>query len=142
MPRVGLVSDTHGLVRPEVVAALRGVDRILHMGDVGGPEVLAKLESVAPVCAVRGNMDRGAWAAELPETLTLDLVGTRVHLVHDLAALDLDPAAAGIGVVLYGHSHRPHREERDGVLYVNPGAAGPRRFDLPVSIAFLAPGPH
>ncbi len=141
MAALGLISDTHGLVRSEAVEALRGVDRILHMGDVGGTEVLEQLEAIAPVSAVRGNTDYGAWADDLPMSLTLDTHGMRVHLVHDIDTLDLDPASAGIAVVLFGHSHRPHEEARDGVLYVNPGAAGPRRFDLPVSVALLRPGP-
>ena len=141
MAALGLISDTHGLVRSEAVDALRGVDRILHMGDVGGAEVLEQLEAIAPVSAVRGNTDHGVWAEDLPLSLTLDTHGMRLHLVHDIDTLDLDPAAAGIAVVLFGHSHRPHEEVRDGVLYVNPGAAGPRRFDLPVSVAFLRPGP-
>ncbi|MFB3067106.1 MAG: metallophosphoesterase family protein [Planctomycetota bacterium] len=141
MAALGLISDTHGLVRSEAVEALRGVDRILHMGDVGGAEVLEQLEAIAPVSAVRGNTDHGAWADDLPMSLTLDTHGMRVHLVHDIDTLDLDPMAADIGVVLFGHSHKPHEEERDGVLYVNPGAAGPRRFNLPVSVALLRSGP-
>ncbi len=141
MAALGLISDTHGLVRSEAVDALRGVDRILHMGDVGGAEVLEQLEAIAPVSAVRGNTDYGAWADDLPMSLTLDTHGMRVHLVHDIDTLDLDPLSAGIAVVLFGHSHKPHEEQRDGVLYVNPGAAGPRRFSLPVSVALLRPGP-
>ena len=141
MAALGLISDTHGLLRPEVVEALQGADRILHMGDVGGTEVLEQLEAIAPVSAVRGNTDHGVWADDLPLSLTLDTHGMRLHLVHDIDTLDLDPASAGIVVVLFGHSHRPHEEVRDGVLYVNPGAAGPRRFDLPVSVAFLEAGP-
>ena len=141
MALLGLISDTHGLLRPEAVEALQGADRILHMGDVGGAEVLQQLEAIAPVSAVRGNIDYGAWADDLPMSLTLDTHGMRVHLVHDIDTLDLDPVAANIGVVLFGHSHKPHEEERDGVLYVNPGAAGPRRFDYPVSVAWLEAGP-
>lgn len=138
---IGLVSDTHGLVRPEALRALRGVDRILHTGDVGAPDVLDALGAVAPVVAVRGNADRGPWALALPATAVVEAYGASVYLLHDLAALDLDPAAAGIAVVLSGHTHRPHEYVKDGVLYVNPGSIGPRRFDLPVSMAFLEPGP-
>ena len=141
MAPLGLISDTHGLLRPEAVGALQGVDHILHMGDVGGTEVLEQLEAVAPVSAVRGNTDHGVWADDLPLSLTLDTHGMRLHLVHDIDTLDLDPASAGIAVVLFGHSHRPYEEVRDGVLYVNPGAAGPRRFDYPISVALLRPGP-
>ncbi|MGQ0615035.1 MAG: metallophosphoesterase family protein [Planctomycetaceae bacterium] len=139
---IGLISDTHGLLRPEAIAALQDVERILHMGDVGSPDVLEELEGIAPVAAVRGNVDHGAWCRALPETLLLEHDGLRIFLLHDLAALDLDPAAASIDVVLYGHTHKPHSEVKGGVLYANPGAAGPRRFSLPVSLAFLEPGPR
>ncbi len=139
---IGLISDTHGLLRPEAIAALRGVERICHMGDVGGPEILEELARIAPVDAVRGNVDHGAWCRALPETLVVERDGLRIFLLHDLAALDLDPAAAGIRVVLYGHTHVPCSEEKDGVLFANPGAAGPRRFDLPVSVALLEAGPR
>ncbi len=137
MGRIALVSDTHGLLRPEVVRALRGVDRILHMGDVGSAEVLAGLSAIAPVEAVRGNVDHGAWARELPRTRMVEVRGANLYLLHNIAALDLDPAAAGIAIVLYGHSHVPKEETKGGVRYVNPGSIGPRRFDLPVSFAFL-----
>lgn len=137
MRRVALVSDTHGLLRPEVVRALKDVDLILHMGDVGSPEVLEGLREIAPTKAVRGNVDHGAWARELPATALVPLHGANMHLLHNIAELDLDPAAAGIAMVLYGHSHVPREEERGGVRYVNPGSIGPRRFDLPVSFAFL-----
>ncbi|MGH7163025.1 MAG: metallophosphoesterase family protein [Planctomycetota bacterium] len=137
---IGLLSDTHGLLRPEVEGALAGVERILHMGDVGAPVVLERLAAIAPVVAVRGNVDTDAWARALPETAEAEVYGARALLLHDLAALSFDPAAAGFRVVLYGHSHVPKAEERGGVLYVNPGAAGPRRFRLPVSLAFLDPG--
>jgi putative phosphoesterase len=137
---IGLVSDTHGLVRLKALRALRGVECILHMGDVGDPGVLSALGSIAPVVAVRGNVDRGPWALELPETARVEFYGASAYLLHDLAALDVDPVAAGIALVLCGHSHRPHAYVRSGVLYVNPGAIGPRRFDLPVSLAFLEPG--
>jgi uncharacterized protein len=138
--RVGLISDTHGLVRPEALAALRGVDHILHAGDIGTPEVLAALAAIAPVTAVRGNNDRGAWAEAIPEREMLELGGTWIYLLHDRAELDIDPAAAGVQVVMTGHSHKPLVEERDGVVYVNPGSAGPRRFKLPVSVGFLETG--
>ncbi len=137
MGRVALLSDTHGLLRPEVVRALEGVDRILHMGDVGTPEVLDGLRAIAPVHAVRGNVDHGAWARELPRTHLIEVFGADLLLLHNIAELDLDPAAAGIAMVLYGHSHVPKEEERGGVRYVNPGSIGPRRFDLPISFAFL-----
>lgn len=137
MGRVALVSDTHGLLRPEVVRALRDVDLILHMGDVGSPEVLDGLRAIAPVKAVRGNVDHGAWARELRETEMVEISGRNFFLLHNLAELDLDPAAAGIAMVLYGHSHVPKEEEKGGVRYVNPGSIGPRRFDLPISFAFL-----
>jgi putative phosphoesterase len=135
--RIGLVSDTHGLLRPEVAAGLAGVERILHMGDVGRPEVLDELGRIAPVLAVRGNVDHGGWAERLPRTAAADLFGAPAFLVHDVADLDLDPRAAGLRFVLHGHSHVPRDEERDGVRFVNPGACGPRRFSLPVSFALL-----
>lgn len=135
--RIALVSDTHGLLRPDVVSGLEGVTKILHMGDLGGPDVLEALARIAPLHAVRGNVDRGGWAQALPETDVVDAFGHRVYLIHDLARLDLDPAAAGVKMVLYGHTHEPEAEERDGVWYVNPGSIGPRRFRLPVSYAFL-----
>ena len=134
---VGVISDTHGLLRPEAMAALRGSDRIIHAGDVGGPGILDALSRLAPVTAVRGNVDGAAWAELLPAATTLELGGTRIHVVHDLADLDLDPLGAGIGVVVSGHSHRPGLRERDGVLFVNPGSAGRRRFSLPISLALL-----
>jgi len=134
---VGVISDTHGLLRPEAVAALAGSDLIVHAGDVGDPAVLESLSRLAPVHAVRGNVDVQPWAASLPLTDAVDLGPTLLFVLHDLAALDLDPAAAGIGVVVHGHSHHPAAVRRDGVLYLNPGSAGPRRFDLPVSLARL-----
>jgi putative phosphoesterase len=135
--RVALVSDTHGLLRPEAVRALKGAERILHMGDVGDPDVLAGLSAVAPVTAVRGNVDHGAWAHALPATAFVEAFGASLLLLHNLAGLDVDPAAAGIAMVLYGHTHVPKEETRGGVRYVNPGSIGPRRFHLPVSLAFL-----
>jgi putative phosphoesterase len=137
-----VISDTHGLVRPEALAALRGVTLIVHAGDVGGPEVLEELERVAPVVAVRGNNDRGAWARRLPLTQDVEVGGTRIHLLHDLHDLRGDPARTGYAAVIAGHSHRPRLERRDGVLYLNPGSAGPRRFSLPIAVARLAVGPR
>jgi putative phosphoesterase len=134
---LGVISDTHGLLRPEAIQALRGVDRIIHAGDVGGPEVLAALAAIAPVDAVRGNNDRGPWAAALPQTQLIDAAGSLVYVIHDVGELDLDPAAAGIRVIVAGHSHRPSQRERDGVLWFNPGSAGPRRFKLPISLGRL-----
>jgi putative phosphoesterase len=134
---IGLISDTHGLLRPEAVDAMRGSDAIIHAGDIGGGDVLDALARLAPVTAVRGNNDRGDWAAALPNTAVLQLGAVIFLVIHDLAELDLDPAAAGFRVVVSGHSHRPERRERDGVLYINPGSAGPRRFTLPVSAGRL-----
>jgi len=133
---VGVVSDTHGLVRPEAIEALRGSDVILHAGDVGGSHVLQELGGLAPVIAVRGNVD-GGWARLLPERRRLELGGVPVMVLHDRALLGLDPAAEGLRVVVFGHSHQPLAERRDGVLWFNPGSAGPRRFRLPVSIGRL-----
>jgi putative phosphoesterase len=137
MPRVGLISDTHGLLRPEATAFLRGSDFIIHAGDIGESGVLAELNAIAPVTAVRGNNDKGAWAEAIPETEVLQVGEVFLYVLHNLAELDLDPVAAGFRVVVSGHSHRPSVERRDGVLYVNPGSAGPRRFKLPVSVADL-----
>jgi putative phosphoesterase len=134
---IGLISDTHGLLRPEAVAFLQGSDRIVHAGDVGDPAILDALARIAPVTAVRGNVDTSPWAAALPETASLDVEGVRIYVLHDLAQLDVRPSAARIGVVVSGHSHKPVSEHRDGVLYLNPGSAGPRRFKLPISIAEL-----
>lgn len=135
--RIGVVSDTHGLLRPQVVRRLRGVDRIVHAGDIGDPAVLAALEAVAPVTAVRGNNDRGAWARAVPETAVLHVGGVSLYVLHDLAALDVDPRAAAIDAVIAGHSHRPSLGTRDGVLFFNPGSVGPRRFTLPIAMGFL-----
>lgn len=137
---LGVISDTHGELRPEATRALRGVDRIVHAGDVGSPEVLEGLAEIAPVVAVRGNVDRGAWAERLPETEVVEAGDALVYLLHDRKALDLDPAAAGFAAVVSGHSHQPGVEEREGVLYLNPGSAGPRRFRLPVALARLRVG--
>jgi uncharacterized protein len=134
---VGLISDTHGLLRPEAKRALAGVDLIIHAGDIGAPEVLEELRAVAPLHAVRGNNDRGAWARAIPPTESLELEGASIYVLHDLNELDLDPAAAGFAAVVAGHSHRPAVKTHDGVLYINPGSAGPRRFSLPVAVGFL-----
>ena len=135
--RIGLISDTHGLLRPEALAFLAGSDHIVHAGDVGDPAILDALAAIAPVTAIRGNVDTDAWASRLPETTRVTIGGVTIHVLHDLAALDLKPHAHGIRVVVYGHSHKPSVIERDGVLYVNPGSAGPRRFRLPISAAEL-----
>lgn len=135
--RVGLISDTHGLIRPQALDLLAGCERIIHAGDIGGAELLDALSAIAPVVAVRGNNDRGAWATMLPEWELVEAGGVRIYVLHDVAELDIDPESAGIGVVVYGHSHRPHIEQRGVVLHVNPGSAGPRRFRLPVTLAFL-----
>ena len=132
---IGLISDTHGLLRQEALRALEGSDVIIHAGDVGAPEILKELRRLAPVVAVKGNVDTDAWCAELPETAMADAGSSLVYVLHDLKALDLKPAAAGIAMVVSGHSHKPVCEERGGVLYVNPGSAGPRRFNLPVTVA-------
>jgi putative phosphoesterase len=135
--RVGLISDTHGVLRPQALAQLRGVDHIVHAGDVGDAAILARLAELAPVTAVRGNNDHGAWAEALPETATLRAGGVAIHVIHDLKRLDVDAAAAGYDAVIAGHSHRPACTRRDGVLYVNPGSAGPRRFTLPIAVGEL-----
>jgi putative phosphoesterase len=134
---VGVISDTHGLLRPEAVAALAGVERIVHAGDIGSPDVLSRLGRVAPVVAVRGNNDRDAWAAGIPQTEVVEIGDVSLYVLHDLHELTLDPRAAGFAVVIAGHSHQPRVDERDGVLYLNPGSAGPRRFTLPISLARL-----
>jgi len=134
---IGVISDTHGLLRREAVQALKGVERILHVGDVGAPDILEALSAIAPVTAIRGNVDTQSWADKLPETEAVDLGGVMVYMVHDINDLDLDPQTAGFAAVLSGHSHRPEIETRKGVLYLNPGSAGPRRFTLPVTVAKL-----
>jgi uncharacterized protein len=138
---VGLISDTHGLLRPEAIAALSGVSHILHAGDICDPAVLEGLARIAPVTAVRGNNDHGDWADQLRETETLEIAGRRIHVIHNIDELALDPVAAGLDVVVAGHSHKPREELRDGVLYVNPGSAGPRRFSLPIAVARLEISP-
>ena len=135
--RVGLISDTHGLVRKEVIAALTGCQHILHAGDIDEPEVLVKLRKLAPVTVVRGNNDRGAWAEAIPVYDVVEFGAVSVYIRHDQAELDVDPRAAGLRVMMFGHSHKPLVENRDGVLFVNPGSAGPRRFKLPVAVGEL-----
>jgi putative phosphoesterase len=137
MQRVGLISDTHGLLRPEALAFLRGSDFIVHAGDIGDAAVLDELRRIAPLTAVRGNNDKGPWARAVAETEVLQLGEVFIYVLHNLAELDLDPVAAGFQVVVAGHSHHPRIEERDGVLYVNPGSSGPRRFKLPIALAEL-----
>ena len=138
---MGVISDTHGLLRPEAVAALEGMDAIVHAGDIGGAEILDALRRMAPLVAVRGNNDRDAWAASLPEIAKMEIGGTRIWVVHDLKALAEDPASANVSIVISGHSHCPRIERRAGLLLLNPGSAGPRRFSLPVAVArlYLAP---
>jgi uncharacterized protein len=134
---LGLISDTHGLLRREALEALRGSELILHAGDVGDPKILAELRKLAPVVAVRGNVDTEEWAKALPLTTVAEAGAVLIYVLHDVNALDLNPAAAGFRLVVSGHSHKPAKVERDGVWYVNPGSAGPRRFQLPVSVARL-----
>ena len=138
--RVGVISDTHGLVRPEALKALAGSELIVHAGDVGGAEVLEALTKIAPVRAVRGNNDHGAWASRLPESDFVEVGGRTIYVIHDVKELDLDPAASGIAAVTAGHSHRPRNEVVGGVLYFNPGSAGPRRFSLPISVGRIDAG--
>ena len=135
--KLGIVSDTHGLLRPEVAPALKGVDRILHLGDVGKPFILAELKKIAPVTAVRGNVDREGACAKLPETDVVLIEGRYIYMLHDLKTLHLDPAAAKFAAVLHGHTHVPNFYTKKGVLYFNPGSCGPRRFKLPVTIGVL-----
>lgn len=134
--RIGVISDTHGLVRQSALDTLAGSDVIVHAGDVGKPEVISALQALAPVIAVRGNVDRGQWARGLPDTEVVSARGRRLYVVHDLADLNLDPRAGFDGVV-YGHSHKPANEWRDDVLYFNPGSAGPRRFKLPIALGWI-----
>jgi putative phosphoesterase len=134
---IGVISDTHGLLRPEAVEALRGSEYIIHAGDVGAVDILKKLSAIAPVTAVRGNIDKEAWANALPENAVLEVGGVSIYVLHDLARLDLKPQAAGFAVVVSGHTHIPRQEMRDGVLYFNPGSAGPRRFKLPIGVGKL-----
>jgi hypothetical protein len=135
--KIGILSDTHGLLRPEVAPALAGVERILHLGDVGSPSILMDLEKIAPVTAVRGNVDRTGPCSELPETEVALVEGRYIYMLHDLSTLHLDPAAGKFAAVLFGHSHVPNFYRRKGVLYFNPGSCGPRRFELPVTVGLL-----
>lgn len=137
MLRIGLISDTHGLLRPEALSFLERSDFIVHGGDIGNAAILETLARIAPLTVVRGNNDREAWADRIAETELVKFGGVRVYAIHDLAQIDIDPRADGVRVVVSGHSHKPKVEERDGVLYVNPGSAGPRRFRLPISVAEL-----
>jgi len=134
---VGVISDTHGLLRHEAIDALRGSDRILHAGDVGDPKILEALARIAPVTAIRGNIDTEPWASTLPETEVIEAGNISIYMLHNLRQLDLKPEGAGFRVVIYGHSHKPKIEEKNGVLYFNPGSAGPRRFHLPVIVGRL-----
>ena len=135
--RIGVISDTHGLVRPEALAILDGCACIIHAGDIGKPEVLDALQALAPLEVIRGNVDSGEWASAIPERLDLEVGGLRIHVLHDLKTLGLDPVAEQVDVVIAGHSHQPRIEEVGGVLYLNPGSAGRRRFSLPISLALL-----
>jgi putative phosphoesterase len=134
---VGIISDTHGLVRPEALRALEGVDLIIHAGDIGKAGVTGALRSIAEVVAIRGNNDRGAWARKIPATAVIELDAVKILVIHNVTDLDIDPSAAGFRVVISGHSHSPSIAERDGVLFLNPGSAGPRRFKLPIAVARL-----
>lgn len=135
--RIGLISDTHGLLRPEALDYLAGCDHIVHGGDIGGPDILERLGAIAPLTVVRGNNDTAVWARSIPETARLDLDGVGLYVIHDLKALDIDPVRHGVRVVMSGHSHKPACIERGGVLYVNPGSAGRRRFSLPIAAGEL-----
>ncbi len=135
--RIGLISDTHGLIREEALAFLWGCDQIIHAGDIGGPEILDALANIAPVFAVRGNNDKAPWCSELPEVLQLQLESKSAYVLHDMAQLDIEPLPAGISVVICGHSHRSIVQRSEGVIYINPGSAGPRRFNLPISVGEL-----
>lgn len=134
---VGVISDTHGLLRPQATEALKDSDLIVHAGDVGDPQILEQLRGIAPTFAVRGNVDTGAWARALPLIEVVEAGPLQLYVLHDIATLDIDPHAAGFSAVIFGHSHRPSAESRRGVLYLNPGSAGPRRFTLPISLAKL-----
>ncbi len=132
--RIGIISDTHGLLRPEAVELLRGSEHIIHAGDIGAPEIISELEKIAPVTAIRGNVDTQAWARRFAETEVVELGGVFLYIIHDANVLDLNPNAAGFAAVISGHSHKPKQEVKNGVLYFNPGSAGPRRFTLPISV--------
>jgi uncharacterized protein len=139
--RIGVLSDTHGLLRPEAVEALRGSEHIIHAGDIGAPEILDKLRTLAPVTAIRGNIDQESWARKLQETEVVEIGGIAIYVLHDLAQLDLKPKASGFQVVISGHSHIAKQETHESVLYFNPGSAGPRRFKLPVTVGRLTVEP-
>jgi putative phosphoesterase len=134
---IGMISDTHGLLRTEALEALAGVEHIIHAGDIGGPEIVPRLRTIAPITAIRGNVDTQDWAREFPDWDTVTLAGRSIYVLHDLGDLNLDPVTAGFDIVISGHSHRPRVETTDGVLYLNPGSAGPRRFRLPITLATL-----
>jgi uncharacterized protein len=138
---IGVISDTHGLLRPEAVEFLRGSEHIIHAGDIGSPEIVPVLENIAPVTAIRGNVDIQGWARRFAETEAVELAGLHIYVIHDVNALDLNPRTAGFAAVISGHSHQPKQERKDGVLYFNPGSAGPRRFNLPISLGRLELGP-
>jgi uncharacterized protein len=137
MTLIGMISDTHSLLRPEALAALQGSDRIIHAGDIGDPAILDGLSEIASVSAVRGNVDHGEWIKNIPETEIIEVEGVSIYILHILEKLDLKPEAAGISAVIYGHSHVPKQETKDGVLYFNPGSAGPKRFNLPITVGKL-----
>jgi uncharacterized protein len=137
MKTVGVISDTHGLLRPEAAAALADVDHIIHAGDIGTPEIIEQLARIAPVTAVRGNNDKDSWADAIPETAVVNIEGRQLYVLHDIAELNIDPAAAGYAAVIAGHSHKPAILRKDGVLFLNPGSAGRRRFKLPIAVARL-----
>ena len=134
---IGVISDTHGLVRPEALRALKGADLVIHAGDIGNAEVIETLQSISPVVAIRGNIDQGEWARGFPETEVVEVEQTLIYVLHDLNTLDLDPAKSGFGAVISGHSHQPRITHHSGVMFVNPGSAGPRRFRLPMAVARL-----
>jgi uncharacterized protein len=140
--KIGVISDTHGLLRPEALVALGGSDRIIHAGDVGNPEILIRLATIAPVTAVRGNVDRGSWVREIPATNVLEVGNLSIYVLHNLDELDLKPETAGFAAAVYGHSHAPKLETKNGVLYFNPGSAGPKRFQLPVTVGRLVVEDH
>ncbi|OGR17259.1 MAG: YfcE family phosphodiesterase [Desulfobacterales bacterium GWB2_56_26] len=135
--RIGIIADTHGLMRPEALKALQGSELIIHAGDIGNPQIMEELRTIAPIVAVRGNIDKEQWAQALPERESIEWAGISLYVIHDIKELDLDPAAAGFAAVISGHSHRPSIRHRSGVLLINPGSAGPRRFTLPVSVALI-----
>jgi uncharacterized protein len=137
MPIVGVISDTHGLLRPEALTLLSAADHIIHAGDIGAPEILEQLRRIAPLTVVRGNNDREPWTESIPATAVVEIGGHRLYAVHNVAEIDLDPAAAGISVVIAGHSHQPSVTQSKGVMFLNPGSAGPRRFKLPITLALL-----